>query len=106
MSITPFEPQGALLRQILEMQRQILDRLQVEQPRQEWYSPNELARLIDRKPATIRGWCRSGRLTAHKRPLGRGDKLEWEISADELQRYREHGLLPVEIGVDQSDVRN
>ncbi len=94
MSITQLEQHGMLLRQILELQHQILERLRAERPSQQWYSPKELARLIGRKPATICGWCRSGRLVARKRPLGRGDKLEWEISADELRRYREHGLLP------------
>ena len=86
----------ALLHQILELQRRLLDRvdrLGNPQP-QSWYSPAEAARLIRRRPGTVRGWCRTGRMVARKRSLGRGGKLDWEISAEELRRYRDHGLLP------------
>lgn len=90
--------QAATLQQLVDLQRRLLARLEqlTGAAPQSWYSPMEVARLIDRAPATVRGWCRQGRLAARKRSVGRGDKLDWEISATELQRYRDHGLLPQE----------
>ena len=87
---------AGILHQLLELQRQVIERLEGlgRQNSQSWYSPAEIARLIRRRPATVRGWCRTGQLAARKRMLGRGNKLEWEVSADELQRFRDHGLAP------------
>jgi len=43
----------------------------------------------------IREWCRLQRIHVTKRPTDRGDALEWEIATEEIQRIREHGLLPI-----------
>jgi hypothetical protein len=61
----------------------------------EWYSTAEAAKLLGKAPYTVRQWCLNGRLHAEKRPCGRGKDGEWMISADELQRYRNEGLLPL-----------
>lgn len=63
-------------------------------PLNDWHSPAEVAALLSRAPFTVREWCRNGRINAQKRPTGRGDADEWEISADEVQRIKNHGLLP------------
>lgn len=89
------ERQALLLVQILDVQQRILARLDdMVQPStlNDWYSPSEIALLVDRKPATIRSWCRTGKITARKRTTGRANKLDWEISRDELQRLKNHGL--------------
>ena len=61
----------------------------------DWYSPVEIAEILGKKPYTVREWCRYQRIKARKRPTGRGDADEWEISHDELERIKNHGLLPI-----------
>lgn len=58
------------------------------------YSVKEVAEKIDRKPYTVREWCREGRINATKRVERRGGAELWSISAAELSRYRNEGLLP------------
>ena len=93
-----------MLQRVLQLQLRIIEKLElVEGPIQrDWYTPAEMAEITKRKSATIRGWCRNRRLEARKRAQGRGDKLGWEISAKELQRYRDHGLLPIRTNAEPS----
>ena len=64
-------------------------------PQQAFYSTAETGVLLDKRTYTVREWCRLQRIHASKRPTGRGDSLAWEISQEEIQRIREHGLLPI-----------
>ncbi|MEX0867807.1 MAG: helix-turn-helix domain-containing protein, partial [Pirellulales bacterium] len=72
---------------LLEDQRQI----------REWYSVAEAADALGKAEFTVREWCRLGRVTAHKRPCGRGRSQEWIISHTELVRIRNKGLLPLNL---------
>jgi hypothetical protein len=61
----------------------------------EWYTTEQVARLVGKAEFTVREWCRHGRLRAEKRMSGRGAYPAWVISHDELLRYQREGLLPV-----------
>ncbi len=65
------------------------------QPQKEWYTTTEAANLLGKRPFTCREWARHGRIRAEKRACGRGATSEWVISHDELERIRNHGLLPL-----------
>lgn len=71
-----------------------MNELKQQQGGQENYSVAEFARLVGRRPFTVREWCRHRRLNATKRACGRGKTLDWSIGHAELIRYRNEGLLP------------
>ena len=71
----------------------VSDQVAIARPR-EWFSPAEVATMLGRATYTVRQWCRQGRIQARKRSCGRGLYLAWEIHADELWHYCEHGLRP------------
>jgi len=60
----------------------------------EWYTTNEIAKVLGKAEFTVREWCRLGRVRAEKKKCGRGTSSEWIISHEELTRVRNEGLLP------------
>lgn len=60
----------------------------------DWYSTDEVARILGRAEFTVREWARLGRVNAEKRRSGRGKYCAWVISHAELQRIQREGLLP------------
>ena len=60
-----------------------------------FYTTEEFARIVNRRPFTVREYCRSGRLKASKQESGRGAHPTWVISHEELQRYQREGRLPI-----------
>lgn len=85
------EQQGAMNATLTDLR----DCVVTERTFKDWYSPVEVAEILGKKPYTVREWCRLQRVEARKRPTGRGDADEWEISHDELERIKNHGLLPI-----------
>lgn len=61
----------------------------------ESYSTAEAAKLLGKRPFTVREWCRLGRVRADKTHSGRGAEPEWRLSHDEVVRIKNHGLLPL-----------
>ena len=72
----------------------VLEQLLSQRAVKDWYTTAEVAQVVGKAEFTVREWCRLGRVTASKRPCGRGLSQEWIISHDELQRLRNEGLLP------------
>ena len=85
------EQQGAMTATLTDLR----DFVVTERTFKDWYSPVEVAEILGKKPYPVREWCRLQRVEARKRPTGRGDADEWEISHDELDRIKNHGLLPI-----------
>ena len=73
---------------------EIRDLLANPTPQREWYSVSEVAQLLEKAEFTVREWARLGRVYASKRECGRGHSQEWIISAEEVERIRNEGLLP------------
>lgn len=59
------------------------------------YSTHDVARILGKRPFTVREWCRHGRVHAKRALCGRGIDKEWRISHEELERIQNEGLLPV-----------
>lgn len=78
----------AILQEIHEM-------LSNRQVAKDWYTVREVAKLLERSEFTVREWCRLGRVNASKRACGRGNSTEWIVSAEELVRIQNEGLLPL-----------
>jgi hypothetical protein len=79
----------------LDRIEQILAVLVERQTAKDWYSTDEVARLVGKAEFTVREWCRLGRIRAEKRRSGRGAFPAWVVSHQELLRYQREGLLPV-----------
>jgi hypothetical protein len=60
----------------------------------ERYSVEEVASMMGKRPYTVRQWCLEGRINATKRSERRGGAELWSISAAEIERYKNEGLLP------------
>ena len=61
-----------------------------------WYTVEEVAKNLGKTPYTVREWCREGRISASKRSERRGGAELWNISAEEVARYKNEGFLPAD----------
>lgn len=72
--------------------------LRSQQTIRDWYSTDEVAKLLGKAEFTVREWCRLRRVRAEKRGSGRGAFKAWVVSHQELQRLQRDGLLPLDLG--------
>ena len=86
-------PDEILLNQLRRIEDK-LDSLVRQQEIKNFYSTNDIARIMTRAEFTVRQWCRLGRIKAEKRACGRGLTNEWMVSHQELLRLQSEGLLP------------
>jgi excisionase family DNA binding protein len=94
-SMTLDMPPGleARLSGIEAMLAQIHEAVAAPRVPREWYTVEEVAAMVNKTSYTVREWCREGRINAAKRPEKRGGAELWNISADEVARYKDEGLL-------------
>ena len=91
----------AILDQLVRLEQQNseillrLDRLAGEprEPQKEWWSPEELAGALHRKPFTVREWCRLKRIQAEKDKYSR----LWRVPDKEARRLIAGGGLQPEM---------
>lgn len=61
----------------------------------DFFTTAEVAKLLGKRPFTVREWARLGRVNAEKTHAGRGAEPEWRISKEEVLRIQNDGLLPI-----------
>ena len=92
-TVAPEQTDGVAER--LDRIEALMRQLVGKEPTKEWYTTAEAAKHLGKRPFTVREWCRLGRVHAEKRVCGRGFDSEWMIAHEELDRIRNHGLLPI-----------
>lgn len=95
MSVSSQMPPAEAIDDIRRMLVEVREMLVARQPAREYYSVDQAAEALRRRPFTVREWCRLGRINAEKRKTGRGRSTEWVIAHAELARIEKEGLLPV-----------
>jgi hypothetical protein len=85
------------LEDIRQMIAEVRDLLVSQKKVREYYSVDQAAESLGRRPFTVREWCRLRRINAEKRRTGRGRSTEWVISHAELLRIEKEGLLPLRL---------
>ena len=81
----------ARLEHLENLLNQLINRERVK----EYYSTDEVAKLLGKAEFTVREWCRLGRINAQKRQSGRGKFQAWVVSHAELVRFQREGLLGI-----------
>lgn len=70
----------------------------------DWYEIGQAAELLGVKPATVRGWCRCGRIHAERDEQIASANRRWRISKKEVARYRREGLLPANKSLNRTNL--
>jgi excisionase family DNA binding protein len=60
-------------------------------PARTHYSVEEAAEILGVTPATVRLWCRHGRIEAGRRRDKSGGASLWSVAAAEVERYKNKG---------------
>lgn len=71
----------------------------------EYYTTDEVAKILGKRRYTVREWCRLGRVVGEKAQFGRGVDNEWRISHAELKRIQSDGLLAIRENIDAEPPR-
>ena len=74
---------------------EVRDLLVSQRTVKDWYTTDEVAKILGRAEFTVREWARNGRINAEKKGSGRGKYQSWVVSHIELLRFERDGLLPI-----------
>ena len=83
-----------LLVERLDRIESVLSVLLEQKTVKDWYSTDEVAKILGKAEFTVREWCRNTRIRAEKKGSGRGKYQSWVVSHAELLRFQREGLLP------------
>jgi len=83
------------LQQVMDVVVEVRDLLTAQRTIRDYYTTEQVAKILGKANWTVREWCRLGRVHALKRHSGRGRAKDWTISHAELQRIEKEGLVPV-----------
>jgi hypothetical protein len=81
--------------ELLERLEQKLEALLQREVAKAYYTVDEFATLVGRRPFTVRQWCNLGRINAERSMTQTGPSLRWAISHEEYLRFQREGLLPL-----------
>ena len=85
------------LQEEIRLVRDDLEKRPVTPPSpQEWFSTSDASKLLQKSEYTVRQWCNEGRINAVKREERRGGSALWKISVEDVTRYKDEGLLPLD----------
>lgn len=84
---------GNRIEELEGLVQQIYEAVSKPQLQKEAYTTAEVAKLLGKRPYTVREWARLGRVNAYK-VCGRGAEDAWRITHEELVRIQNDGLLP------------
>jgi hypothetical protein len=88
------ETMNAMRAELHEVRAELREKPAVPVEPRAAYSVAEAAVKFQKAEYTVRNWCREGRINATKRAERRGCSEVWSISAEEVTRYKNEGLLP------------
>jgi hypothetical protein len=89
------ERDGMSLEERLERIEGLLTSLIERHTVKDWYSTDDVAKMLGKAKFTVREWARLGRVRAKRQRSGHGSFASWVISHEELLRYQSEGLLPL-----------
>jgi hypothetical protein len=67
------------------------------------YSVEEVAEMLGKSAYTVREWARHGQINAKKRAERRGSSATWGVLAEEIERIKNDGLLPMDPNRNRED---
>src|SRR4029079_6597327 len=64
-----------------------------QQAGKDYYTTDEVARILGKAEFTVREWCRLGRVRGEKKGRGRGEHQSWVLHPPSLPRIQKGGLV-------------
>ena len=85
---------AAIMQAIKELRELVETRLDVLGARKAYYTVEQFAAMVGRRPFTVRQWANLKRIHAEKSQSRCGAFTTWTIAHEEYLRFQREGLLP------------